>query len=113
LNITGGTIYLKSGTAGADWRLKIEGGKVENTANNGRTIYNDSPGAITISGGMVSATGTNGRAVHNNSTGAVTISGGTVSATGTGGYAVFNNSTGVVTITTPPAVINGEKYGVE
>jgi hypothetical protein len=83
-----GTIYLASGVSGAAVRLEISGGTVENTANSG------------------------GNAIFNASAGAINISGGTVKGSGSY-YAIYNASTGVVTITEPPAVIVGNRYGVQ
>jgi len=61
---------------------------------NGRAVYHNSTGTLTISGGTVS--GATGYAVNNVTTGAVSISGGTVSATS--GRAVHNQAAGTVTI---------------
>jgi hypothetical protein len=79
------------------------------TGTDGRAIYNNSTGTLTICDGTVSAT--TSRAVHNASTGAVNISGGTVSTTSS--PAVYNASTGAVNIsggtvsaTTSSAVYN-------
>ena len=69
-------------------------------ATNGRAIYHNSTGTLSISGGTVS--GATGYAVTNASTGAVTISGGTVSATT--GRAVSNNAGGAVTISSNSTV---------
>jgi hypothetical protein len=95
-----GTINL-AGTSGtsAD-RLVIEGGTVENTADNAnaRAVYNDSPGgAVKISGGTVQVTSGNAVSNGSNGTGPITISGGTVQATTTG-RAVSNLYSNTLTI---------------
>ena len=77
-----GTITI-NGTA-TDELLVITDGTVENTAG-GRTIRNNSTGAVTINGGTFS------QEVYNKSAGTVTINGGTFSQ-------VSNDSTGTVTI---------------
>ena len=86
---TQGTIYLQRGvsvTSKAD---------IANTASsNGRAIYNDGSGTVTIFGGTVQTTG--GYAICNNSIGKVSISGGTVSAAGSN--AVRNENGGEVII---------------
>jgi len=91
---------------------------IANTNYNGRAVYNEGTGTVTISGGTVSATSSSYavrnagagtvtiiggtvsgyNAVDNTGTGTVTISGGTVSATSSSGYAVYNTGTGTVTI---------------
>ena len=75
-----GTIYMRQGTD-TDWRLKITGGTVENTASNanGITVYNYSPGAIDVSGGKVLAK--EGYAIYL-SNGTATLSNGVVFAYG-------------------------------
>jgi len=77
-NATQGTIFLAKPPSfdNAELKLAISGGTVENTANGGNAIYNNSFGAINITGGTVRATGTGGYAVNNNSTGVVTIGAG-------------------------------------
>jgi len=90
---TPGTILLLSG--GSDnVSLEVKGGTVENTANNGVAIYNQTSGTIDISGGKVSAT--SGKAVYLENEGTVNISGGTVSATS--GSAVYIENEGTVNI---------------
>jgi len=61
-----------SGSATTD-RLVITGGTVENTSDNGTTIYNDSQGAINVSGGTVSAIV--GMAIYNSNSSNITVSG--------------------------------------
>ncbi|MCL1850216.1 MAG: T9SS type A sorting domain-containing protein, partial [Bacteroidetes bacterium] len=95
-SITQGTIYLAYNGTSNDWRLKVEGGTVKNTANNGTAIRNNSIGAINISGGTVQAT--TGKAIFNNSTGALNISNGTVETTGNYGIAIYNSATGAINI---------------
>ena len=53
--------------------VTITGGTVQNTGNNGTTVYDASGATVTISGGTVSATGSNGNAVGTFNT--VTLSG--------------------------------------
>jgi hypothetical protein len=89
-----GTIGIGSSGNATAARLEITGGTVENTADNGNAVHNQSTGAVIISGGTVSAT--TGRAVSSNSTGSVTISGGTVQATT--GTAVYTESHGKITV---------------
>jgi hypothetical protein len=115
-----GTIYLRTGT---DVLLEIKGGTVENTADNGNTVFINSAGAVNISGGTVKAT--TGIAVYkytyglltvegtakvtsenpNTTSGTIclrnlmaagvrlTIKGGTVENTAAGGFAVYNDNT--------------------
>jgi hypothetical protein len=104
-----GTIYLKNAGTATDVRLEITGGTVENTADGGIAVYNNSTGAIDINGGAVKATGdfdgiSKASAVVN--FGTTTISGGTVEATGQYGIAVDNHST--TTITGGSVEANGE-----
>jgi len=73
---TPGTIYISDNGITTGACLEITGGKVENTANNGSTIYNNSTGAIDINGGTVQAA--NGAAIYSNSTGKITVSGTTL-----------------------------------
>jgi len=72
--------------------LTISGGTVSGAT--GYAVTNASTGAVNITGGSVSAT--TGRAVSNNAGGSVTISSGTISATT--GSAVYNNADGAVSI---------------
>jgi len=77
---TSGTIYIASSGTATEERLAITGGTVENTADNGNAIRNNSTGAVTISGGKVLAKG--GYAVAKASTGTTTLTGGIVFAYG-------------------------------
>ena len=91
----GGTIYLNNTASGGE-RLVINGGTISNTydAANGRSIFNNTSGTITVNNGIVSAAA--GRAITNYSTGTVNISGGTFSAAT--GNAVYNATTGKITV---------------
>jgi len=70
---TDGTIYLNNYGALTDWRLRITGGTVENTAT-GNAIHQNSAGEIQISGGRVLAK--EGYALNKgpNGTGTITLS---------------------------------------
>ena len=95
--INHGTIFLRDDGMSTAARLIIEGGKVENTADNNLStaIRNDSRGAVNIYAGTVSTK--DGTAIWNNSVGAVNISAGTVCATGDG-TAIWNKAAGTVTV---------------
>jgi len=67
---TSGTIYLNNNGTLTDWRLRISGGTVENTAT-GSAIYQNSAGEIQISGGRVLAK--EGYALNKGSNGTGTI----------------------------------------
>ncbi|GBU26694.1 hypothetical protein R84B8_00204 [Treponema sp. R8-4-B8] len=130
-----GTIYLASSCI-----LEINGGTVENTANNSNAmvIFSYSTSTINVSGGTVQATGTSngyainnylaggsvnissgtvlatsGTAVYNYAAGAINISGGTVSATGgTSSRAVTNYAGGTVTISGGTVSATGAGHAV-
>ena len=94
--ITGSVNTNTTGTivTGNDVSITSIADITNNGGTNGRAIYHNSTGTLTISGGTVS--GATGYAVNNNSTGTVSITGGTITATT--GRAVHNNSTGPVNI---------------
>jgi len=81
-----------------DELLVINDGTVENTINQGRAIYNDTTGKITIAGGSVESTKSDklSVAIFNKKKGPLDITGGTVKAAD--GTAITNASTGVITI---------------
>lgn len=96
-----GTIELYGEAAGNEV-LKLTGGTVENTSNNGVAIYNNGQGKISISGGKVTSMdpgetkgtiylkdGTTGEEI-------LSVAGGTVSANES--PAIYNASTGLITI---------------
>ncbi|MCL2132480.1 MAG: hypothetical protein FWH36_08570, partial [Lentimicrobiaceae bacterium] len=66
-----GTIYLSDNGSLTDWRLRISGGTVENTAT-GNAIYQNSAGEIQIRGGMILAK--EGYAIRKGAEGTGTIS---------------------------------------
>jgi len=67
---TGATIYIANNTNTA-LRFEITGGKIQNNAENGNAIYNNSAGPMNINGGTISAS----YAINNGSTGTVYIGG--------------------------------------
>ena len=67
---TSGTIFLNNNGALTEWRLRITGGTVENTAT-GNAIYQNSAGEIQISGGRVLAK--EGYAIRKDANGTGTI----------------------------------------
>jgi len=95
--ITGSSTTSTTGTIAIAGDVSVTStADIANSATtNGRAIYYNSTGTLTISGGVVSAN-TAGYAIYNNSTGTLNITGGTVSATT--GRAVHNASTGAITV---------------
>lgn len=106
-----GTIELYGEAAGNEV-LKITGGVVENTSNNGIAIYNNGQGKISISGGKVTsmnpgeAKGTIYLADGSAGSTVLTVTGGTVMNTAypdgnddsKGGIAIFNGGSGMIAI---------------
>ena len=110
VSTTGGGYAIYSENSG---KITVSGtALVTSVSTMGTIVFLLSGGTeLEITGGTVENTANSGRAIYNNSTGPINISGGTISATGTGGYAIYNGSSGVVDITSPPAVIIGSTYG--
>ena len=95
-NSYGGTIRLHHGSTSTSTRLTINGGRIENTANNtnAKVIHNLTRNGIMILGGTISAA--NGIVIDNDSTGAINVSNATLSATA--GTVIYNRAAGAVDI---------------
>lgn len=89
-------VNLKDGTANTTV-LEITGGTVESTAADD-AIKNMGLGIVRVSGGLVRTTAENGTAIRNHSAGKISISGGTVENTAVG-KAIYNTGWSGIEIT--------------